>query len=72
MKRIVLQWQCQGGKSYVEKTKIKLSELSDLYDIEEDTVEKDPSEDNDSNMDIEIEEVISDAEKKLEKEFREE
>ncbi len=58
----------------MEKTKIKLSELTDLYDIEDDSKEDKLISDlnEDSNSDVIIEEVISDAEKKLEKEFRDE
>ncbi len=56
----------------MDKPKIKLSELTDMYDIEED--EKQPEEkalsDTMNNFSMEIEEVISTAEKKQEKEFR--
>ncbi len=60
----------------MEKVKIKLSELTDIYDIEEDTPNlqaKNIKIDRDeTNFDMEIEEVIGTAEKKLEKEFRDE
>ncbi len=57
-----------------EKPKIKLSELTDMYDIEKDdkTPEEKTLEQVSGNFSMEIEEVIQTAEKKQEKEFREE
>ncbi len=54
----------------LEKPKIKLSELTEMYDIEQDDRKEVKDNDTDSNFDMEIEEVIDIADKKLEKEFR--
>ncbi len=57
-----------------DKPKIKLSELTEMYDIEKEEVMQDvhdvKTEEEVKNFTIEIEELISKAEKKQEQEFR--
>ncbi len=54
-----------------KKVKIKLSELIDLYDIEDDTVAKEEVKETLHNEDVEFDVQIKASDKKLEEEFEE-
>ncbi len=51
------------------KVKIKLSELTDMYDIEDDSVEKTTKEQTQTEESSDWETTIADGDKKLEEEF---